>query len=33
MPGYFRITLDLIPEHVKNLWSLGLKSVLIFVKI
>ena len=33
MPGYFRITLDLIPEHVKNLWNLGLKSVLIFVKI
>ena len=33
MPGYFRITLDLIPEYVKNLWSLGLKSVLIFVKI
>ena len=33
MPGYFRISLDLISEHVKNLWNLGLKSVLIFVKI
>ena len=33
MPGYFRITVDLIPEHLKNLWNLGLKSVLLFVKI
>ena len=33
MPGYYRMSIDLLPKHVKNLWSLGLKSVLIFVKV
>lgn len=33
MPGYFRYSLDLISEEVKELWSLGIKSVLIFVKV
>ena len=33
MPDYYRMSIDLLPKHVKNLWSLGLKSVLIFVKV
>ena len=33
MPGYNRMSVDLLSKHVKNLWSLGLKSVLIFVKV
>ncbi|NND61622.1 MAG: porphobilinogen synthase [Flavobacteriaceae bacterium] len=33
MPGYFRYSLDLISSEVKELWSLGLKSVLLFVKV
>ena len=33
MPGYYRMSIDLLPKHIKNLWSLGLKSVLIFVKV
>lgn len=33
MPDYYRMTTDLLEEHVKNLWSLGLKSVLLFVKV
>jgi len=33
MPDYHRMTTDLLEEHVKNLWSLGLKSVLLFVKV
>lgn len=33
MPGYFRYSLDLIEKEVKELWSLGLKSVLLFVKV
>ena len=33
MPSYYRMSIDLLPKHVKNLWSLGLKSVLIFVKV
>lgn len=33
MPGYFRYSLDLIEKEVKGLWSLGLKSVLLFVKV
>src|SRR5688572_19210762 len=32
MPGYYRMSLDLISKEVKELWSLGLKSVLLFVK-
>lgn len=33
MPGYFRYSLDLIEKEVKGLWGLGLKSVLLFVKV
>jgi len=33
MPGYFRMSTDLLSKQVKTLWSLGLKSVLIFVKV
>ncbi len=32
MPGYFRMSLDLIRTEIRELWSLGIKSVLIFVK-
>ena len=32
MPDYFRMSTDLLSAHVKNLWNLGLKSVLLFVK-
>ncbi|WP_431156979.1 porphobilinogen synthase [Winogradskyella poriferorum] len=33
MPNYYRYSLDLLKEEVKLLWSLGLKSVLLFVKV
>ena len=33
MPGYFRMTLDLLTTEVKELWALGLRSVLLFVKV
>ncbi len=33
MPNYFRFSLDLLEDEVKLLWSLGLKSVLLFVKV
>jgi len=33
MPGYYRYSLDLLVSEVKDLWSLGLKSVLLFVKV
>ena len=33
MPGYYRISIDRVSKHVKNLWSMGLKSVLLFVKV
>lgn len=33
MPGYYRFSLDLIKKEVAELWSLGLKSVLLFVKV
>ena len=32
MPGYFRYSLDLLIVEVKELWSLGVKSVLLFIK-
>ena len=32
MPGYFRLTLDLLKAEVKELYSLGIKSVLLFIK-
>ncbi|MDN3595845.1 porphobilinogen synthase [Zunongwangia endophytica] len=33
MPGYFRYSLDLLKKEVQELWSLGIKSVLLFVKV
>ncbi len=33
MPNYYRYSLDLLGDEVKELWSLGLKSVLLFVKV
>ncbi|MFD2822440.1 porphobilinogen synthase [Lacinutrix iliipiscaria] len=33
MPNYFRYSLDLLELEVKALWELGLKSVLLFVKV
>ena len=32
MPGYYRNSLDITVKEVKELWSMGLKCVLIFVK-
>lgn len=32
MPGYYRRSVDLIIKEVKELWGLGIKSVLLFVK-
>ncbi|MBO9593853.1 MAG: porphobilinogen synthase [Niabella sp.] len=32
MPGYFRRSLDKTVDEVKELWGLGIKSVLLFVK-
>ena len=32
MPGYYRRTLDLTVKEVKELWTMGLKCVLLFVK-
>ena len=33
MPGYFRMSLDLIAEKVITLWKQDLKAVLLFVKV
>lgn len=33
MPNYFRYSLDLLENEVKALWKMGLKSVLLFVKV
>lgn len=33
MPGYYRMSLDLIELEVKTLWQMGLRSVLLFVKV
>jgi porphobilinogen synthase len=32
MPGYYRNSLDLTVKEVKELWSMGIKSVLLFIK-
>ena len=32
MPGYYRRSVDLTVKEVKELWTMGLKSVLLFVK-
>ena len=31
MPGYYRRSIDLTIKEVKELWSLGVKSVLLFI--
>ena len=33
MPNYFRYSLDLLEKEVHELWKMGLKSVLLFVKV
>lgn len=33
MQGYFRMSLDLIQKEVKELWQMGIRSVLVFVKV
>lgn len=33
MPGYYRLSLDNLKTEIKELWALGLKSVLLFVKV
>ena len=33
MPNYYRYSLDLLEGEIKELWNLGLKSVLLFVKV
>src|SRR5690554_659134 len=33
MPDYYRFSLDLLRKEVKELWELGIKSVLLFVKV
>jgi len=32
MPGYYRNSLDITVKEVKELWNMGLKSVLLFIK-
>ena len=32
MPGYYRLSLDNLGKEVKELWAMGLKSVLLFIK-
>src|ERR1043165_8305081 len=32
MPNYFRRSVDLTVKEVKELWSMGIKSVLLFIK-
>ncbi|RXG17864.1 porphobilinogen synthase [Leeuwenhoekiella aestuarii] len=33
MPGYYRLSLDNLAKEIKVLWKMGLKSVLLFVKV
>tara|TARA_R110002020_G_scaffold122487_6_gene277944 strand:+ start:77545 stop:78468 length:924 start_codon:yes stop_codon:yes gene_type:complete len=33
MPNYYRFSLDLLEKEVSELWALGLRSVLLFVKV
>lgn len=33
MPNYYRLSLDNLEKEAKELWNLGLKSVLLFVKV
>ena len=33
MPNYYRFSLDTLKNEIKELWAMGLKSVLLFVKV
>lgn len=33
MPNYYRYSLDLLEKEAKDLWAMGLRSVLLFVKV
>lgn len=33
MPNYYRLSLDSLEKEVKELWQMGLRSVLLFVKV
>ena len=33
MPNYYRFSLDLVVKEAKELWTMGIKSVLLFVKV
>jgi porphobilinogen synthase len=33
MPNYYRMSLDLMVKEVKELWKMGIKAVLLFVKV
>ncbi|MFT5678218.1 MAG: porphobilinogen synthase, partial [Patiriisocius sp.] len=33
MPNYYRFSLDTLKAEVKELWAMGIKSVLLFVKV
>jgi porphobilinogen synthase len=33
MPNYYRMSLDLTVKEVRDLWNLGIKAVLLFVKV
>lgn len=33
MPGYYRYSLDLLEKEASELWAMGLKAVLLFVKV
>ncbi len=33
MPGYYRYSLDLLIAEIKELWDMGCRSVLVFVKV
>jgi len=33
MPGYYRLSLDNLKKEVNELWNLGLRAVLLFVKV
>lgn len=32
MPGYYRLSLDLLRTEIRELWGLGIRSVLLFIK-
>ncbi|GGE22616.1 porphobilinogen synthase [Psychroflexus salis] len=33
MPDYYRMSLDILSKEIKLIWNMGLKSVLVFVKV